>query len=105
MLVIRRYLKTRQRRRHHHHQQQQQQQHGAGLANVLGNTIKNLTNKITSQKVLDTVIDGTSQIAAKSAVQGVQKLIAKNKKKLNNKKAARVDTIHALINGSGIIYE
>ena len=98
MLVIRRYLKTRQRRRH-------QQQHGAGLVNVLGNTIKNLTNKITSQKVLDTVIDGTSQIAAKSAVQGVQKLLAKNKKKLNNKKAARVDTIHALINGSGIIYE
>ena len=99
MLIIRRYLKTRQRRRH------QQQQHGAGLVNVLGNTIKNLTNKITSQKVLDTVIDGTAQLASKSAVEGVHILLAKNKKKLNNKKAARVDTIHALINGSGIIYE
>ena len=102
MLIIRRQLKTRQRR----------VRRGDGLSDVIGNTIKSLANKITGQKVVDAVVNGGTKIAGESAAKGAklaaesiaQKIYAKNKK-TKNKKSARVDTIHALINGSGIIYE
>ena len=80
---------------------------GAIIGNTIKNSIKNTANKITAQKVADAVVHGGVKLAANTAKKGVdlavKRVFAEKKKKKASGK--RVDTINALINGSGIIYD
>ena len=91
MLIIKRLQSTRRRRR--------RGVGGSGLRNIIGNTIKSVANKITAQKVADAVVNGGVKLATEEALK---RTFAKKKKK---KQSESVDTLNALINGSGIIYE
>lgn len=93
MLIIRRQPKIRRRQRRRGFG-------GDGLHNIIGNTIKSIANKITAQKVADAVVNGGIKSATELAVKR-----AFEKKPEKKKQSPRIDTLNALVNGSGIIYE
>ena len=97
MLVIKRKLNLRRRQ-------------GSGVRDVISNVIKSMSNKVSAQRVAEAVLDGGVKLASESAVRGT-KLAAESllkravDKKKKTKAAQKINTIDALINGSGIIYE
>ena len=101
MLIIKRRLRTGHRQRY-------------GGSNIFTNVIKQIANKVTAQKVVDAVVNGGVKAAGEAAAKGT-KLAAEaalkrvfpqnnNNNKQKNKRQ-KIDTVTALINGSGIIYE
>ena len=101
MLIITRQLQSRQRK---------QPYYSGG--NVLTNIIKSIANKVTAQKVVDAVVDGGVKVAGETAAKGaklvaesaLKRVLPQNNNKKNTKKQ-KFDTVNALINGSGIIYD
>ena len=99
MLIIKRQLQTRQR---------QHPYYSGG--NAFTNIIKSIANKVTAQKVVDTVVNGGIKVAGETAAQGaklaavsaLKRVLPQNNKHKNNKKQ-KFDTVDAIINGSGII--
>ena len=101
MLVIKRRLRTGHRQRY-------------GCGNIIANLIKQIANKVTAQKVVDAVVNGGIRVAGETAVKGVKSATESALKRVlpkqqqNNKpsnKKRKIDTVTALINGSGIIYD
>ena len=100
MLVIKRRLRTGHRQRY-------------GGGNIIANLIKQIANKVTAQKVVDAVVNGGIKVAGETAVKGVKSAAESALKRVlpkqqNNKpsnKKRKIDTVTALINGSGIIYD
>ena len=102
MLIIKRTLRTGHR----------QQRYRGG--NVFTNIIKRIANKVTAQKVVDAVVNGGIRAAGDAAAKGT-KFVAESalkrvlpQQQQNNKsknKNRKIDTVTALINGSGIIYD
>ena len=102
MLIINRRLQTGHRQRY-------------GGSNIFSNVIKHIANKVTAQKVVDAVVNGGikgvgevaakgTKLAAESALKRVLPQNNNNNKQKTNKKQ-KIDTVTALINGSGIIYD
>ena len=99
MLIINRRLQTGHRQRY-------------GGSNIFSNVIKHIANKVSAQKVLDAVVNGgikgVGEVAAKgtklAAESALKRVLPQNNKQKTNKKQ-KIDTVTALINGSGIIYD
>ncbi|MEO1894891.1 MAG: hypothetical protein ABGX32_01315, partial [Methylococcales bacterium] len=84
---------------------------------VMGHVINSIANKVTGQKVAEALVDGSANLITKAANKGsqvaaeaiakrvVDSINTKSKKKKNKNSSPRIDTIGALINGSGILYD
>ena len=89
-----------------------------GGDNIFSNVIKHIANKVTAQKVVDAVVNGgikgVGEVAAKgtklAAESALKRVLPQNNNNNNNNKQKtnkkqKIDTVTALINGSGIIYD
>ena len=102
MLIIKRKLRTGHRQRY-------------GGGNIFTDIIKQIANRVTAQKVVAAVVNGGVKAAGEAAAKGTKlaaeaalKRVFPQNNNNNNKqknKRQKIDTVTALINGSGIIYE
>ncbi|MEO1918071.1 MAG: hypothetical protein ABGX53_06910 [Candidatus Thioglobus sp.] len=110
MLIITRYRHPQRQRR----QYTQRRQKGQGIASsIMGHVINTVASKVTAQKIAEAIADGSAKLITKAANKGSQlaaEAIAKRykntkAKKKNKNSSPRIDTLGALINGSGILYD